>query len=690
MIDTAVTCPPLGAADAQRLRALMRTAERSIAPEARRKRAAYDEEQVDELVRAGASRDRAKRVVEKRRSGVLMPDDVLHLDDGSAIKVRLVLDNPDMYADATLADPIEGVEYGRNCAKVMVGADGWPFIFTFAHGGGSFQLRYDLNAVREKLAAASDDDVIDVLARLVPHADLEPIEVERLVQETKRRTGVGVRVIKAKIKEARDAAAARRAEAAEDDRGVESIDDFYAYLPTHEYIYLPTGDLWPAPSVDACVPPRDGVKASAWLDRNRAVVQMTWAPGEARVIADRLLVEGGWVDRPGAACFNLYRPPTIVPGDPKDVAPWYDHVRRIYPDDYEHVLDWFAHRVQRPGEKINHALVLGGDPGIGKDTIVEPVVRAVGPWNFAEVTPSQLMGPFTPFHRSIIVRVNEVRDLGDFTRQQFHEHCKMITATPPHTLPVNEKNKREYKVVNVVGLILTTNHKDDGIYLPADDRRTRFCWSEAKPTDFTTDYWDGLWKWFERGGFANVAAYLATRDISRFNPKATPTKTAAFEDVAAASRPPEANELQDIIDDMERPDVVTVIDIAHRFPNDELLKALKDRRNSRSISNWFRACGYVVVGNPDTDEHIWRIRDRRQAVYAKATLTLEQRVAAVRAYKRHMEPPADEPPTSDEERARAEELARMAREDSDAEYRARRATEEAHRRRPYNPGDDAS
>ena len=30
---------------------------------------------------------------------------------------------------------------------------------------------------------------------------------------------------------------------------------------------------------------------------------------------------------------------------------------------------WFAHRVQRPGEKINHALVLGGDQGIGKDAI---------------------------------------------------------------------------------------------------------------------------------------------------------------------------------------------------------------------------------------------------------------------------------------------------------------------------------
>ena len=37
------------------------------------------------------------------------------------------------------------------------------------------------------------------------------------------------------------------------------------------------------------------------------------------------------------------------------------------------MITCFAHRVQRPWEKINHALVLGGLQGIGKDTILEPV-----------------------------------------------------------------------------------------------------------------------------------------------------------------------------------------------------------------------------------------------------------------------------------------------------------------------------
>src|SRR5262249_31155880 len=55
---------------------------------------------------------------------------------------------------------------------------------------------------------------------------------------------------------------------------------------------------------------------------------------------------------------------------------WLRHVHQIYPNEADHIIMWFAHRVQRRGEKINHALVLGGEQGIGKDTIVEPLIRA--------------------------------------------------------------------------------------------------------------------------------------------------------------------------------------------------------------------------------------------------------------------------------------------------------------------------
>jgi hypothetical protein len=242
-----------------------------------------------------------------------------------------------------------------------------------------------------------------------------------------------------------------------------SLDDFVAYLPKHEYVFVPTRELWPASSVDGSLPPLprlDGkgnqqvdakgkalwIKPSEWLDRNRPVQQMTWAPGQPMLIEDRLVADGGWIDRRGARTFNLYREPIVEPGDPDGAQKWLELVHKLYPDDADHIIKWFAHRLQQPEQKLNHALVMGGAPGIGKDSIVEPVKRAVGHWNFSETSPQQVMGTFTGFLKSVIMRINEVRDLGEFDRFKFYDRTKSYIAAPPDVLRVNEKNLREYAV----------------------------------------------------------------------------------------------------------------------------------------------------------------------------------------------------------------------------------------------------
>jgi len=82
--------------------------------------------------------------------------------------------------------------------------------------------------------------------------------------------------------------------------------------------------------------------------------------------------------------------------------------------------------------------VFGGMQGVGKDTLIEPVKQAVGPWNFAEVSPQQMLGRFNPFVKSVILRVSEARDLGDTDRFGFYEHTKAYTAAPPDVLRVDE------------------------------------------------------------------------------------------------------------------------------------------------------------------------------------------------------------------------------------------------------------
>ena len=162
------------------------------------------------------------------------------------------------------------------------------------------------------------------------------------------------------------------------------------------------------------------IPASQWLDQHQPVEQMTSVPGLPTLIKNKLVSDGGWIDKPKVTCFNLYRPPTIKPGNAAEAGRWVDHVIRYNTADAEHIISWCAYRVQRPHVKINHALVLGSeDHGIGKDTALEPVKYAVGPWNFMEVSPQQLIGRFNGFLKSVILRVNEARDLGETNRYQF-------------------------------------------------------------------------------------------------------------------------------------------------------------------------------------------------------------------------------------------------------------------------------
>jgi len=425
-----------------------------------------------------------------------------------------------------------------------------------------------------------------------------------------------------------------------------SLENFYAYMPMHNYIYVPTREPWPAASVNARLAPMpvlDGkgkqklddkgrpefISASKWLDQNRPVAQMTWAPGEPLIVADRLISHGGWIHRPGEACLNVYHPPTIDSGNAAEADPWLEHVHRVYPNDAEHIIACLAHRVQRPAEKINHALVLGGKQGTGKDTLLEPIKHAVGPWNFIEVMPSHMLGRFNGFLKAVVLRINEARDLGEVNRYAWHDHMKAYTASPPDVLRVDEKNLREHSILNCCGVIITTNHKTDGIYLPPDDRRHYVAWCDLSKEDFATGYWNSLWGWYGNGGYHHVAAYLRELDISTFDPKAPPPQTSAFWDIVTASRSPEDAELADVLDRLGNPDAVTLASI-QAAAQGGFAEFLLDRKNRRIVGHRFDGCDYTPVRNNDAKDGLWKIAGARQVVYAKNTLPLAEQMRAAR------------------------------------------------------------
>ena len=119
----------------------------------------------------------------------------------------------------------------------------------------------------------------------------------------------------------------------------------------HNYIFMPCREPWPAASIDAVFPPQvltdaagnpvmkggkvQKLAASRWLDRNQPAHQMTWAPGMPVLIPDRLVVDGGWIERSGVICLNLYRAPRLLLGDATKAQPWLDHVAKLFPVEAE-------------------------------------------------------------------------------------------------------------------------------------------------------------------------------------------------------------------------------------------------------------------------------------------------------------------------------------------------------------------
>jgi len=497
-----------------------------------------------------------------------------------------------------------------------------------------FPEKYDVADLLE--TDISDADLKDELKARVRDGNLPkpPTQIPKAKKPRKSRQKAAQREPEPEPEPAEPPAAA--AGTGTDPHGSIALGDFQAHMPDHRYIFKPTRDLWPGPSVDARLEwPQDSsgtkTKPTKWLDKNAAVEQMTWAPGLPMLIRNKLVDTGGWINRKGCTCFNLYRPPTLEHGDADQAGLWIDHVRKVYPREADHILKWLAQRVQNPQEKINHAMVLGGKPGVGKDTLLEPAKQAVGPWNCQEVAPGAMLGRFNGFVKSVMLRVSEARDLGDIDRYTFYEHMKAIVAAPPDVIRVDEKHLREYPVPNVCGVLITTNHKTNGLYLPEDDRRHYVAWSELPENPFDESYWDRLWQWYYQGGFGHVAAYLAQFDISGFNPKAPPKKTEAFWHMVNSNRAPEDAELADVLDRLRWPAVITLDAIREKATQEsyhDFAEWLRERKNRRKIPHRLEAAGYEPVRNQNVKDGLWKVGGKRQMAYAKTELSIRDRIIA--------------------------------------------------------------
>ena len=130
-----------------------------------------------------------------------------------------VLADPDRFVGATLADPLEGVDYGRCKAKIMRRADGTLWINSFAHGRTTYELKHDAASIEAHLRAADPAEAADRFVRLLLAADLAPDEEQRLRDIASNLSGVKARPLATMIKAARQRQQQSRIQAERERRG---------------------------------------------------------------------------------------------------------------------------------------------------------------------------------------------------------------------------------------------------------------------------------------------------------------------------------------------------------------------------------------------------------------------------------------------------------------------------------------
>ena len=224
VVDTRRICPQLAGFERAQLAELRRADRERVAEAAEAAQARFITRQATQLVaRHGVTLPAARRMVEAQIGGVLLPFVALAWDDPALADCTVadVLADPPRFVGETLADPLEGIAYGRTKAMVMQRPDGSLWIHSFAHGRTIYDLRYDTASLDRAIRAAPKEEMVDTFLQLLSVASLAPDEEIRLRDLVCDLAGVKVRPLDLRIKRGKEerarksAAAARQKQAAE-------------------------------------------------------------------------------------------------------------------------------------------------------------------------------------------------------------------------------------------------------------------------------------------------------------------------------------------------------------------------------------------------------------------------------------------------------------------------------------------
>lgn len=346
-----------------------------------------------------------------------------------------------------------------------------------------------------------------------------------------------------------------------------------------------------------------GVRSTANQLRNGGLLQeisgVVYLPGKSQLVT--------WEKdgRPGLFYNRWHAVHTALPDKvtDADVRPWLEHVEYLVPDQTERnkLLDFFAHIVQRRGQKIRWAPLLIGKQGTGKDLLIKPLMLFFG-HNAQDLKPDFLTARFNGFLENELLIVQEMKR-SNKTSGVYNSIKTMLSGTAADVNMVEQKYKSPYAVPNVVNMLFFSNHLD-ALEIDPDDRRFFVIMSDVTKREY--EYYRTLADDFYKAqsGWRKVIRWLMQRDLTGFSSSEAPPSTSSKELMIEAQRGDLFLALENALTDGTWKDakVVTADLIYHTikkdygFPVDAATRA--SIRNTASVSAELAHLGWSRYQNP--------------------------------------------------------------------------------------------
>jgi hypothetical protein len=311
--------------------------------------------------------------------------------------------------------------------------------------------------------------------------------------------------------------------------------DYAAVVNPPMFVNVVTGDRYSEKSFEH--------KFSHLAEKSRMVasfLKSKWA-GKVERIVYRPGAPAGITRDSGHSVLNVWRDTGVAPA-PGQFDTISRHLELLLPEpaQREHLVNYLAHLVQKPGEKIKHVVLIIGGQGIGKSAIGRLVTGLVGQGNSIMVGPSEAEDRFKARwgNRQVLIFEELMAD----NRLKFYNDVKPWITEEEHS--VEEKHIQSYFASTPRGMFAFSNEHAP-TRVSADDRRFFIVRSPMKPQGAA--YYDALFAAIGGDEISAFKHHLIQRDISSFKPAAPPPVTDAKRELIADTRAPIESHLEDLI-----------------------------------------------------------------------------------------------------------------------------------------------